>query len=76
MGLSDFSLSQWLSDMGHSLKDNLPLAVVEMLFRQLGLDKFQRHPQCSITDEEFKKVVSGWSTGVFMRILLLFAFFL
>ena len=59
----DFSLDKWLTDMGHTVKDNLPLAVVGLLFSQLRLDRFQQHPQCSITDSRYNNAIQGWNNG-------------
>ncbi|XP_053390116.1 uncharacterized protein LOC128553035, partial [Mercenaria mercenaria] len=62
LSLGNFSLSNWLKEIGHTLDDNLPSAVIALLLSKLNIDKFQLKPPCSATDTTYTNAVNGWNS--------------
>ena len=61
--LTDFSISTWLKDVGHSSEESLPLSVIALLLSQLKLDRFLQDPPCKASDLLYANPVNGWSSG-------------
>jgi hypothetical protein len=61
--LTGFSLNEWLNNVGSSIDDNLPTAVVALLLNQLNIDKFQQETPCSSSEVMFMNTSNGWNSG-------------
>ncbi|XP_060596418.1 uncharacterized protein LOC132750445 [Ruditapes philippinarum] len=60
--IGSFSLNEWLNNVGSSIDDNLPTAVVALLLSQLNIDKFQQETPCSSSDVMFMNTSNGWNS--------------
>ncbi|XP_053398929.1 uncharacterized protein LOC128556927 [Mercenaria mercenaria] len=60
--LKDFSMKNWLKDVGHLSDESLPLSVVALLLSQLKLDRFLQDPPCKFSDSLYTSQISGWSS--------------
>lgn len=59
----DFSMSNWLENMGIPSLEDLKDSAKTMLIQQLGVDKFLQDGPCHINDDLYSPSVNGWKNG-------------
>lgn len=61
----DFSISNWLNNMGILSLENLKDNAKTMLIQQLGVDKFLQDTSCTRSAPFYNPHVNGWKNGRF-----------
>lgn len=59
----DFSMSNWLENMGIPSLEDLKDSAKTMLIQQLGVDKFLLDAPCDAASKMYSPSVRGWKNG-------------